>query len=62
MRVYQHARRFAAMCGIIASLGVAGCQQAAGQTDPAASLDSATQALVQFVGDFARQALAAYLL
>lgn len=62
MKMYQHARRFAVMCGVIASLGLAGCQQAAGQTDPSVSLDSATQALMQFVGDFARQALAAYLL
>jgi len=58
---YQHARRFAVMCSMIALLGLAGCQQAAAQADPSASLDTTTQALMQFVGDFARQALAAYL-
>ena len=56
---YQHARRFAAMCSIIVLLGLTGCQQVATQADP---LDTTTQALMQFVGDFARQAFAAYLL
>jgi hypothetical protein len=58
---YQHARRLAVMCSVIALLGLASCQQAAAQADPTASLDSSTQALLQFVEDFARQALAAYL-
>ena len=44
------------VCGVVGLLELAGCQQ-----DPTASLDSTTQALMQFVGDFARQALAAYL-
>ena len=57
---YQHTRRFAVMCSVIALLGLAGCQQVAAQADPTASLDSSTQALMQFVGDFARQALAAF--
>jgi hypothetical protein len=59
---YQHVRRFAVMCSIIVLLGLTGCQQAATQADSSASLDSTTQTLMQFVGDFARQAFAAYLL
>lgn len=49
--------RLAAVCAATALLGVAGCQNAA--TD--GSLDSAAPSLLQFVGDFARQVLAAYL-
>lgn len=50
--------RIAAICAATALLSVAGCVDAA--ADP--SLDSGAQALLQFVGNFARQALAAYLL
>lgn len=58
---FQHARRFAAVCGILALLGLAGCQRAAVDAAASVSLDTTTQALMQFVEDFARQALAAYL-
>ncbi|MBN2562851.1 MAG: hypothetical protein JXQ75_18165 [Phycisphaerae bacterium] len=53
----QHPYRIAMMCCAVASLGLVGCQAGAVQV----SLDSAAQSLVEFVGDFAWQVLAAYL-
>ena len=54
---YQVVRVFTVMSVGAALLGVAGCQEAASQ----ASLDTVVQSLMPFVGDFARQVLAAYL-
>lgn len=56
-RIHHHRYRLATMCCAVASLGLVGCQAGAAQV----SLDSAAQSLVEFVGDFARQVLAAYL-
>lgn len=53
----QRVRELAAVSGAVALLSLAGCQGTAAEV----SLDSAAQSLVQFVGDFARQVLAAYL-
>jgi len=52
--------RFAGVCGAAALL-LAGCGPLAASGDPAASVDAAVQALQQFLGDFARQAVAAFL-
>ena len=54
----KRAIQLAAICATTTLLSVAGCQDAAAD----GSLDSATQSLLQFVGDFARQVLAAYFL
>jgi len=54
---HHHQSRLAMMCCAVALLGLVGCQAGASQV----SLDSAAQSLVEFVGDFARQFLAAYL-
>jgi hypothetical protein len=48
------------VCGAAALL-LAGCGPVAASGDPAASVDAAVQALQQFLGDFARQAVAAFL-
>jgi len=58
-RSYVH--RFAVVGGVVGLLQLAGCQVVAASGDTAASVDAATQAVLQFVGDFARQALAAFL-
>jgi len=48
------------VCGAAALL-LAGCGPVAASGDPAASADAVVQALRQFIGDFARQAVAAFL-
>ncbi|HOW18440.1 MAG TPA: hypothetical protein PLC79_05335 [Phycisphaerae bacterium] len=58
---YRYARGLARICGAAVLLVPAGCQAVAGPGDPAASVDAVVQALQQFLGDFARQALAAFL-
>ena len=54
---HHYMKRIAVIGSLIVLSCLAGCRQEAGT-----SLDSATQTLTQFIGDFARQALAAFLL
>lgn len=49
--------RLAMTCCAVASLALGGCQEGAARV----SLDAVAQSLVEFIGDFARQVLAAYL-
>jgi hypothetical protein len=53
----------AAMIGsTLTLLAVSGCGVGSASADPAAMIDGAASTLAQFLADFARQALAAYLL
>lgn len=54
--IHRLSYRLAMTCCSVAALGLLGCREEAGRV----SLDSAAQSLVAFVGDVARQVLAAY--